>query len=519
MIKRSLMGALLFAAATLPAQAAGSERVFIEYKSGREAILIKRLEANGAKIHYRFSALGAVAATVPEGLLKQLAADADYTVSEDPKRYPMAQTVPYGIDKVQARDVWDVNRDGVVDAGAPTGAGRTVCIIDSGIAADHEDLAALNIVGGTPAGWNTDSCGHGSHVAGTIAAVNNSLGVVGVSPGAVSLYIVKVFDGADCGWSYASSLVDAANQCAAAGSNVINMSLGGGRRSLVEQAAFARLNRQGVLAIASAGNDGTTRLNYPASYSTVVSVAATDVNDVVADFSQKNAEVDIAAPGVSVLSTVPFGSEAEFTVGSTPYAVLGMEGSAYGSATGPLVYGGLCTAPGSWTNAVVLCERGSTSFGEKAAAAVAGGAKAAIVYNNEPGSFSGTLGEGVTSTIPVLSMSQADGQALVAGSVGASATASNTYITNTYAEYSGTSMAAPHVAGVAAVLWSSQPSASNEQIRAALINTAKDLGPAGRDDSYGAGLVQLYDAWQYLGAARVAAAKPPLKAARTPATR
>jgi subtilisin family serine protease len=52
---------------------------------------------------------------------------------------------------------------------------------------------------GYPSGWNNDSCGHGTHVAGTIAATNNNVGVVGVSPGAVSLHIIKVFDGASCG--------------------------------------------------------------------------------------------------------------------------------------------------------------------------------------------------------------------------------------------------------------------------------------------------------------------------------
>jgi serine protease len=68
-----------------------------------------------------------------------------------------------------------------VDAGRPTGSGRRICVIDSGIHATHEDLQGANIVGGEPSGWNSDGCGHGTHVTGTIAAVNNSIGVVGVA--------------------------------------------------------------------------------------------------------------------------------------------------------------------------------------------------------------------------------------------------------------------------------------------------------------------------------------------------
>ena len=196
---------------------------------------------------------------------------------DDAPRYLMAQSVPWGIDRVQARDIWDADRDGTVDAGAPTGAGVQVCIIDSGLYTAHEDIVGENVIGGYPSGWDTDLCGHGTHVAGTIAAANNNTGVVGVSPGEVSLYIFKVF-GDDCAWAYSSDLIDAANRCAAAGVDIISMSLGGGR-STPEETAFNNLYSQGILSIAAAGNDGDTSMSYPASYDSVVSVAATDVNN------------------------------------------------------------------------------------------------------------------------------------------------------------------------------------------------------------------------------------------------
>jgi serine protease len=477
-------------------------RVFIQFQPGKATEVRASLERSGADFHYEFAELNTFVVTLPQAALNGFTNNPNVIlVEEDAPRYLDNQTVPDGIDLVQARDVWDSDRNGVVDSGAPTGAGRLVCIIDSGLYTAHEDFAGVNIDGGYPSGWNTDGCGHGTHVAGTIAAANNALGVVGVTPGTTSLYIVKVF-GDSCGWSYSSNLVDAANRCDAAGANIINMSLGGSTKVRTEETAFQNLYNKGILSIAAAGNDGTTRLNYPASYSSVVSVAAIDSNKVVADFSQKNSSVELAAPGVGVLSTVPWLADTSVTVDGVTYSANHIDFAKYDTASAALVNGGLCSAADSaFSGKVVLCERGDISFYDKVRNVQLSNGAAAIIYNNVPGGFLGTLGDGNTSTIPAVSMSQEDGQYLLANKLGKTATVTSniTKPGSGYEAWDGTSMATPHVSGAAALVWSANSSWTNAQIRDAFQKTALDLGAAGKDNAYGWGLVQAKSALTFLG--------------------
>ena len=494
----ALLLAVFIFASSQPTAASGVERVFVEFVPGQKAAVKNNIQLAGGIIHYEFDALNAVAATVPTAALNGLSRNPNVVlIEEDAPRYPATQTVPYGINSVQAPQVWAGDGSG----NGPTGSGITVCVIDSGLMTAHEDFAGVNVIGGYPANWNSDSCGHGTHVAGTIAAANNSLGVVGVAPD-VSLFILKVFDGDSCGWSYSSTLIDAANRCASAGAKVINMSLSGGRAVKTEENGFNNLYNQGVLSVAAAGNDGSTRKAYPASYASVISVAAIDSNNVVADFSQKNNSVELAAPGVDVLSTVPWNSVNELTVDSVTYSGNHIEFAALGTANALLANGGLCTATNSgWSGKVVLCERGDVSFFDKVRNVQNSGGVAAVIYNNEPGGFLGTLGAGNSSTIPAISLSQEDGQFLVANKLGQTGdvVSTSTKPASGYEAWNGTSMATPHVAGVAALIWSSNSSLSNADIRNALTGTALDLGPAGRDNAYGFGLVQANAAWQAIG--------------------
>lgn len=482
------------------ADGTASDRVLVKFKPGSGAQIENSLRGAGGRVHHRFDNINAMAVSLPRKMVDALRNNPNVEyVEEDAKRYPMAQSIPYGIDQVQARDIWDANRDGVIDSGAADGTGIKVCIIDSGIHSSHEDFAGVNISGGFPSDYGTDTCGHGSHVAGTIAAANNAAGVIGVSPGKVSLHILKVFNGASCGWSYSSTLIDAANRCAAAGAKVISMSLGGSTSSTTENTGFQNLYSQGVLSIAAAGNAGNTTKSYPASYASVMSVAAVDSSKALATFSQRNDAVEISAPGVGVLSTVPFVT-ASASVAGQSYMVEAFELTFQGSATGGLVSGGRCTATNSaWAGKVVLCERGDIAFADKTNNVANSGGSAVIIYNNVAGGFGGTLGT-AGPAVPAVSMSQADGQFLSANRIGSSATV-NTIANNQgngYANYDGTSMATPHVSGVAAVVWSANPNWTNVQVREALVVTAEDLGTVGRDDSFGWGLVRAKAALDYL---------------------
>lgn len=214
-----------------------------------------------------------------------------------------AQRVPWGISRINANLAHAVTR----------GAGVTVCVIDTGIDKTHPDLQA-NLVGGRnyvvirgsidPNNW-TDDNGHGSHVAGTIAALDNSIGAIGVAPDA-KLYAVKALNSRGSG--YLSDIADGVSECVRAGSHVINMSLGATqdptldtplRRSV--DAAIAA----GVAVVVAAGNEGENiNMKVPAGYPATLAVAATDSLDRFASWSNYGLNSDDAsAPGVSIYST------------------------------------------------------------------------------------------------------------------------------------------------------------------------------------------------------------------------
>jgi thermitase len=196
---------------------------------------------------------------------------------------------------VDAPEAWNVT----------TGTGIKVAVLDSGVANDNPDItpkvaAHKNFTNGET---GDDNYGHGTHVAGIVAATaNNTHGVAGVCPDCTILD-GKVLN--DSGVGSSSGIANGINWAVSNGAKVINMSLGTRKSRTLESAVNNAWNK-GVVLVAAAGNGGNQTKLYPAAYPNVMAVAATDNNDAKATFSTYGASwVDIAAPGVNVYSTFP----------------------------------------------------------------------------------------------------------------------------------------------------------------------------------------------------------------------
>ncbi len=393
-MKRILRAAVLAFAlvAVFATSAQAADSVIVKYKNSAADSAIGAL---GTKLGLgqqvgSVRRLGAVvlAADDPAATAKQLSRSPLVAYAE-PNKTLRIQATPndplfgdlYGMQKIQAPAGWDAAGLGSF----PSSGGVKVGIVDTGIQSTHPDLAgklvdcarstgALPILSGTiQEGSCADDNGHGTHVSGTITAnANNGIGVAGVAFNS-PLAMCKALSG-PLGQGSTADVANCITWLHDKGAKVISMSLGGGASSTLKSAvdyAWAGGGANGTVLVAAAGNDGDSTLEYPAAYPNVVSVAATDQNDARASFSNANADVEVAAPGVDIEST--------------------------------------------WDD---------------------GG------YNT----------------------------------------------------ISGTSMATPHVAGVTAIIRDRYPSATAAQIVAKLDAAVDDLGPGGRDTSYGFGRVNLLKA-------------------------
>ncbi|MFJ7637353.1 S8 family peptidase [Peribacillus sp. NPDC097225] len=249
-----------------------------------------------------------------------------------------------------------------------------VAVIDNGADLNHPDLkgkffAPYNMVNLSP---HLPAGEHGTHVAGIIAAtMNNGAGGTGVAPN-TRIMPINIFRGE---YGYSSDLIYAIYYAVEYGANIINMSLGGFNYSYSEDQAIQYAHDMGLVIVAAAGNEDTYWNSYPASYENVISVSATSKKDRIADYSNYGTNIDLAAPGDSIYSTLPYKS--------------------YGYMT-------------------------------------------------------------------------------------------------------GTSMAAPIVTGVAALVWGNKPTLKNTQVEERLFSTSDDLGKKGKDDLYGNGRVNAKRAVNYV---------------------
>ena len=389
----TILALLLVFSSTVAIAAAPAERVNIligfDARPGpNEQQLVRSL---GGDIKYTYKIIPAIAASVPQPAVQGLLRN-PHVIAVEPEVFVKASDL-------ELDNAWGVNRigGGIVHEAGITGKNIDIAILDTGLDWTHPDLyqrmaGGYNFIAGN---WNPfDDNGHGTHVAGIIAALDNDAGVVGVAPRA-NLWILKVLDSNGSGsyfdiiaaldWATGNNIWDVVCQ-------ITNNSYSSADNPgwLVQMAFQAAYNNWGQLHIAAAGNSGVPsgigdNVEYPARFSSVVAVAATDRNDARGYFSSTGPDVELAAPGVSIMSTVLNGS---------------------------------------------------------------------------------------------------------------------------YEVWSGTSMASPHVAGTAALVWASgitdtnHNSFINDEVRQRLVDTAYDLGDPGRDTKYGWGLVDA-------GAAVMVAPPPP----------
>jgi len=256
----------------------------------------------GGAIKYTYHLVPAIAASVPEAAVEGLLRNPRVTSIEP-------DITVYAID-AELDNAWGVKHigAGIVHDGGNKGAGVKVAIIDSGIDYTHPDLDA-NYAGGydfvNDDTVPMDDDGHGTHVAGTIAAEDNDAGVVGVAPEA-SIYALKVLEG---GTGLYSDVIAAIEWAVDNGIQVTNNSYGSsGDPGMMVKAAFDNAYAAGVLHVAAAGNSGNPpgffdNVIYPARWASVIAVAATDQSDSRPKWSSTGPDVELAAPGVSVYST------------------------------------------------------------------------------------------------------------------------------------------------------------------------------------------------------------------------
>lgn len=407
---------------------------------------------------------------------------------------------PWGITAVNAGAAWVESK---------AGANARVLVLDTGIDPDHQDLKANfeqgknffeNEIGEVDATDFLDKEGHGTHVAGTIAAsYNEKSGFTGVAPK------TKILMGRVCGKEGCSSIAisEGIDWGIAQKVDVISMSLGGPFGSADQELAVDMAEKAGVLVIAASGNDGSGMVSFPAAYSSVYAVGAIGNDFKKTVFSQFGPELDIVAPGAAVVSAVPRGtgrdSVVKISIDGVSHEVKSSAFSGTKLVRIPvvknLVHAGLGNpedfAAIDFKGKFALIGRGEIRFSEKVANAMASGAAGALIYNNAPGLMQGSLSEdGSELDFPVVMVEQTAGAQLVeALAKGAVAAAEITTMASDYAMFDGTSMAAPHVAGVAALVLSANKNLTPGQVRAILSSTAAPLGP-NLENEYGAGNIQ-----------------------------
>ncbi len=291
--------------------------VLVSFKQTPGNAATQLIRDTGGSVKTVYHIVPTIAASIPSDRLASLRRNPIVAaVEEDIRVYALGETLPWGVDRIDAELVHSTNN----------GTGVKVAVLDSGIDLDHPDLAVagnVTFVGGTSNG--DDDNGHGTLVAGIIGARDNDDGVIGVAPGA-AIYSVKVLDSGASGlMSWILSGIEWARDN---NMQVINMSFGSASQmpSTIKDALDSAYSA-GIVIVAGAGeggNAGGTGNNvwYPASYESVIAVGATDNTDARYTSSSTGYQLEIVAPGVNIYSTAMGGGYGYLTgtSGSSPHA-------------------------------------------------------------------------------------------------------------------------------------------------------------------------------------------------------
>ncbi|MCK2000594.1 S8 family serine peptidase [[Brevibacterium] frigoritolerans] len=263
---------------------------FIDNASEKGKVQIK----SEGKVKKNFEHINAISMEIDSGKVELLKKNPNVKSIEPDIKVHIAQSIGYGQERVNAPKSW---------ASGLTGKGTKVGVIDSGVST-HPDLivsGGQSFVGYTNS--YADDNGHGTHVSGIISAENNEIGVVGVAPDS-DIFALKALD--QDGSGYLSDIIEAIDWSITNQMDVINMSLGTKTASSALESAVNTAYQNGILVVAAAGNESTS-VSYPAKYSSVIAVSATDENNELAYFSNFGPEVEISAPGTNILSTSSLG--------------------------------------------------------------------------------------------------------------------------------------------------------------------------------------------------------------------
>lgn len=510
----------LIVGASAAISAPKSEHLLVGYDHAPTAADRAAIASVGGKIRREFASIGVLAVDLPSGKAASIRSQSGVSyVETDGVRTPLSlsgtlpttQLVPS-----LANGLYGLITTHTFGSQGNGGAGVTACVADTGLDTRHPDIApnlnnTYDVFDNKEGLHATDVYDlgvqktetHATHVAGIVAGADNGLGILGVAPHATLKHarVLKTqTDGSVSGET--SEVMAGVDWLAKHGCKVINMSLGGGDKSQAEEALYNQIRKNGTLIVVASGNDSSKKVSFPGAYQSVLTVGAVDVANHLASFSNTGAQMDVVAPGVNNLSSFPVteGRDAFANFGGKEYSAFPLEFAGATTAsgiTGPFVNCGLAQTKADCgtvplTAWVAVIRRGAVSFAQKVDSAMQAGASAAIIYNNAangPGNFNGTLGtvdNKGTPWIPAISLSQTDGEALAAALPG-TGTAFNVPMAWNYD--SGTSMATPHVTGLAALILGKNHSLTPDQVERIIERTTTDLGVPNYDTTFGWGLM------------------------------